>query len=116
MGRLQVLAVSAAAWMCTGCHSHYIQATIVNNSGAVVNVVQVEYPHASFGTQQLAPGASFHYRYKLLGTGPVKISYYDAHNGEHAQSGPSLNEGDEGQLDIVLDAANHADFKTRLQP
>ncbi len=81
-----------------------------------MNVVQVEYPHASFGTQQLAPGASFHYRFKLLGSGPIKISYIDAHNGEHAQTGPSLNEGQEGQLEIVLTAHDHADFHTSLKP
>lgn len=98
-----------------GCHSHYIQATIVNRSAAPLNVIQVEYPSASFGTQQLLPGAAFHYRFKLLGSGPIKVSFVDAHNGEHAQTGPSLNEGQEGQLTIDL-TQSQADFNKVLRP
>lgn len=105
-----VLLLSAA-----GCHSHYIQATLVNRSAAPLNVIQVEYPSASFGVQQLQPGAAFHYRFKLLGSGPIKISYIDAHNGEHAQTGPNVNEGQEGQLTIDLTQAR-ADFRQTLRP
>lgn len=106
------------AMVCTlaGCHSHYIQATITNRSAATLNVLQVDYPSASFGTQQLAPGAVFHYRFKLLGSGPVKLTFIDAKNGEHAQTGPLLNEGQEGQLDIVLTSQTHADFHLKVKP
>ena len=99
-----------------GCHSHYIQATIRNDSAAPLNVIQVEYPSASFGTQRLLPGGTFLYRFKLLGSGPVKISYIDAANGEHAQTGPWLNEGQEGPLDITFATQSHADFHTSLRP
>ena len=116
MRRLGMVATGTACIVLRGCHSHYIQATITNASGAAVNVVQVDYPHASFGTQQLVPGASFHYRFKLLGSGPIKLSYIDAHNEEHAQTGPSLNEGQEGEMQIVFDAQNHAEFHTSLKP
>ncbi len=112
--------IAAAAALCAamlaGCHSHYIQATITNGSGAALNVVQVDYPHASFGTQKLLPGASFHYRFKLLGSGPIKISYIDAKNGDHTQTGPSLNEGQEGTLEIVFPAQDRAEFHTSLKP
>ncbi|AFL88202.1 hypothetical protein Terro_1912 [Terriglobus roseus DSM 18391] len=100
----------------TGCHSHYIQATITNASDAPLNVVQVDYPSASFGTQLLAPGASFHYRFKLLGSGNIKVSFIDAAKHEHAQTGPWLNEGQEGTLDITLPTQDHADFHTSLKP
>ena len=99
-----------------GCHSHYIQATITNTGAVPLNVIQVEYPSASFGTQQLLPGAAFHYRFKLLGSGPVKVSFIDNHNQEHAQTGPWLNEGQEGQLDISLLPDMHARFHTSLKP
>ena len=99
-----------------GCHSHYVQATITNQSGYPLNVVQVEYPSASFGTSVLKPGESFHYRFKLLGSGPIKVTYVDAKNGEHTQTGPHLNEGQEGQLGIVFPAQDHADFTTSLRP
>ncbi len=108
--------VLVAVLTLAGCHSHYIVATITNGSGAPLNVLQVDYPSASFGTQQLAPGAIFHYRFKLLGSGPVKISFIDAHNGEHAQTGPWLNEGQEGRLDIVMTSQTHADFHLDVKP
>ena len=116
MRRLGIIATETACIALAACHSHYIQATITNASGAAVNVVQVDYTHASFGTQRIMPAASFHYRFKLLGSGPVKVSFIDAHNGEHAQTGPSLNEGQEGQLEIVFDAQDHAAFHTSLKP
>lgn len=99
-----------------GCHSHYIQTTITNNSGTPLNVIQVEYPSASFGTQRLLPGGTFQYRFKLLGSGPIKISFIDGKNVEHSQTGPQLNEGQEGMLNISLAAGNHAEFQTSLKP
>jgi hypothetical protein len=100
----------------TGCHSHYIQATITNHSTTDLNVVQVDYPSASFGIQKLAPGASFHYRFKLLGSGNIKLTYIDAKNGEHKQTGPWLNEGQEGTLEIDVPGAAQAGFHTSLRP
>ncbi len=99
-----------------GCHSHYIQATVTNDGTAAVNVIEVEYPHASFGTQQLLPGKTFPYRFKLLGSGPVKIEFVDAKNVEHQQNGPWLNEGQEGRLNIRLTDEGHAEFQTELKP
>ena len=109
------VAATALCITTAGCHSHYIQATITNRSGAPLNVVQVDYPSASFGVQRLAPGEAFHYRFKLLGSGPVKISFIDAKNGEHSVAGPSLNEGQEGTLDIGL-TQDHAEFRPVLRP
>lgn len=115
MRRWFVVPGSVLLLFAAGCHSHYIQATIVNRSAAALNVIQVEYPSASFGTQQLQPGAAFHYRFKLLGSGPIKISFIDARNGEHAQTGPELKEGQEGRLDIDL-TQTRADFNQALRP
>jgi hypothetical protein len=98
-----------------GCHSHYVQATITNTGSADVSVVQVDYPSASFGVQQLAPGAAFHYRFKLLGSGNIKLSYLDASKGEHAQTGPWLNEGQEGTLEIAIPASGHVTFTPNLR-
>ena len=98
-----------------GCHSHYIQATIRNGSAAPLNVLQVDYPSASFGVQRLAPGEAFHYRFKLLGSGPIKISFTDAQNHDHVVAGPSLNEGQEGTLDIAV-TQERAEFHSALRP
>jgi hypothetical protein len=85
-----------------GCHSAFIDATVKNGGPRPISLVQVEYPSASFGTQSIAPGKEFHYRFKVLGSGPMKITYTDAAEQEHKASGPTLNEGNEGKLTILV--------------
>lgn len=96
-----VLVMSAAAGI-SGCHSHYIEADVKNESGAAVSLVEVDYPSASFGTETLADGATFHYRFKILGDGPTKIGWTDAERHDHSVGGPSLREGQEGALTITI--------------
>ncbi len=107
-----VLPLSAVCW--SGCHSHFVEATITNASAARVSVVQVEYPSASFGVQVLAPGQVFHYRFKVYGSGPLKLTYFDGKQQEHHQVGPALSEGDEGVLRIEFTAQDHAEFVAGL--
>lgn len=99
-----------------GCHSHYVQATIVNHSHDPLSVIQVDYPSASFGVQQLAPGQEFHYRFKILGSGGVKLTWIDTANQQHTEPGPKLNEGQEGNLTISFTNRDHADFLPDLRP
>lgn len=106
------LALAATA----GCHSHYVQAQIVNGSGETLNVIQVDYPSASFGVQQLSPGQTFHYRFKILGSGALKLSWTDASNKQHTEAGPSMHEGQEGNLDIDFESHDHAAFVANLRP
>ena len=86
----------------TGCHSAAINATVSNHTTAPISVVQVEYPSASFGTQTIAPGADFHYRFKILGSGPLKITWTDTSQHEQKATGPTLTEGTEGALAITV--------------
>ena len=86
----------------TGCHSAYIDATVSNRTAAPLAVVQVEYPSASFGTQSIAPGGDFHYRFKILGSGQMKITYTDSAEHEQKATGPTLTEGTEGPLTITV--------------
>lgn len=92
----------AAVLGISGCHSAYINATVSNRGASTISVVQVEYPSASFGTQTIAPGQDFKYRFKVLGSGTVKITYTDAAQVEHKFTGPSLKEGNEGTLGITV--------------
>jgi hypothetical protein len=94
--------VSATFFLITGCHSAYIDATISNRSGKPINLVELDYPSASFGTQTLAPGGDFHYRFKVLGSGDLKLIYTDTAHLEHDISGPHLGEGDEGPLAVTV--------------
>jgi hypothetical protein len=90
----------AAAFALTGCHSAHIDATIANRTPSPLTLIEVDYPSASFGTQTLASGADFHYRFKVLGSGPTTVQWTDAANHDHKSTGPSLHENDEGALTI----------------
>ena len=85
-----------------GCHSAVVDATVQNRSGGPLTLLEVDYPSASFGTQTLASGADFHYRFKVLGNGPLKMSYTDAARHDHTSNGPALQEGTEGLLSITI--------------
>jgi len=85
-----------------GCHSAYIEATVTNATGAAVSLVEVDYPSASFGSETLASGADYHYRFKVLGEGPTKVLWTDAGHKEHSVPGPVLHEGNEGRMVVTL--------------
>ena len=86
----------------TGCHSPYVTTTVSNHTAQTIELLEVDYPSASFGTQALAPGADFHYRFKVLGSGAMKLLYTDSAHHDHKSDGPFLKEGDEDPLTIVI--------------
>lgn len=96
------LPLAAALLPLAGCHSRFIETTVQNASGGPVRLLEVDYPSASFGVEVLEPNAVFHYRFKVIGQGAVKLDWTDKAGQEHTASGPSLQEGQEGQLSIVL--------------
>jgi len=103
--RLSRLLALAAALLLTGCHSAHIEATISNHTAETLTLVEVDYPSASFGTQTLASGQDFHYRFKVLGSGPTTLIWTDPTHHEHKSPGPALHESDEGTLTITLQPA-----------
>ena len=86
----------------TRCHSHYVSIDIHNTTAAPITLVEVDYPTASFGVDTLAAGATYHYRFKILGEGPTKILWTDAAQQQHTVAGPSLTEGQEGTLTTTI--------------
>jgi len=94
--------VSSVVAIGTGCHSPYINAVVSNRTAETVSLVEVDYPSASFGTQTLAPGQDFRYRFKVLGSGNLKVLWTDGSRKDHTVNGPSLKEGDEGDFQVVL--------------
>ena len=99
--------VAAVALLCCalGCHSAFIDATVQNHTPKPINLVEVDYPSASFGTQTLLPGTDFHYRFKVLGNGATKVLWTDDAHTERTAPGPELHESDEGTLTITFDAS-----------
>jgi hypothetical protein len=99
-----------------GCHSYHIEATIENRTGGPIKLMEVDYPSASFGTDALAANSEFHYRLQTRGSGPISVQYTAA-NGQQVQAiGPTLFEGQEGSIQIVLLPDRKADFHPSLQP
>ena len=97
-----------------GCHSYHIDTTIENRSGAAVELLEVDYPSASFGVDAIAAGADFHYRFDVLGSGPVTIQYTGANRQAVKKTGPTLYERQEGQMQIVLLPGGQVEFHPEL--
>ena len=88
-----------------GCHSAFVQTTIVNQSGTSLRLVELEYPSASFGTTNLDANANYHYRFKIQGSGSAKLDFVDAQGKTHQAVGPELDEGQEGTLLVTIKTA-----------
>jgi hypothetical protein len=98
-----------------GCHSYHIETTVENRTGAAIQLVEVDYPSASFGADSLAAGADYHYRIQIRGSGEIKVEY--TAGGQQAQiTGPALFERQQGRLEIVLLPAGKAEFHSELSP
>jgi hypothetical protein len=105
-----------SAFFLSGCHSYHIDATIENRTGAPIQLLEVDYPSATFGADSLGADSSFHYRFQVRGSGQLKVSYTAA-NGQTVQiSGPSLAERQQGTIEIVLEAGGKAEFHPQLTP
>lgn len=85
----------------TGCHSAFVQTTITNQ-GAPIRTVELDYPSQSFGTEILQTSQVFHYRFKVQGSGPVKLQFMDGLRKMHTSTGPTLAEGSEGSLSVTV--------------
>ena len=105
------LAVVAAL---AGCHSSHIDVTVENRTGAPIRLLEVDYPSASFGSDALADGATFHYRIQVQGNGPLKVLYTSAEGRQMQINGPALDERQQGALQIRLLPAGQAEFHPHL--
>lgn len=115
----KVFAPSLAVVFCLtpcACRSAYVQTAIVNHSGDKVQLVEVDYPSASFGTQQIDNNATYNYRFKILDSGAVKITYMGAGNKTYTATGPQLRQGQQGTLTVTLDGGGKVDWATNLSP
>lgn len=107
MIRAKKICIPAAAFLVclslSACRSAYVQTAIVNHSGNTARLIEVDYPDASFGVQQILNSATFHYRFKILGSGPVKIAFTGNTGTAFTATGPTLSEGQQGSLTITLE-------------
>jgi hypothetical protein len=99
-----------------GCHSYHVETTVENRTGAAIKLLEVDYPSASFGADNLAAGADFHYRIQIEGTGPLKVQYTATGERQEQIAGPTLSERQQGRLVIVLLPGGKAEFQAELNP
>jgi sugar (pentulose or hexulose) kinase len=114
MRSFSLLLAFAAPLALAGCHSAYIAATVSNRTSEPLSLIEVDYPSASFGTQALAPGQDFHYRFKVLGNGATTLLWSDSAHHEQKNSGPPLREGDEGTLTIIFNSGANPGWNLQL--
>ena len=108
--------LSAIFLAATACHSYHVDATVENRTGADIQLLEVDYPSASFGADRIASGAVYHYRFQIRGSGPLKITYTGPDSKQVQIAGPTLVEGQQGQLKIVLLPAGKVQFVPQLTP
>jgi hypothetical protein len=115
--RRGILALLLPALMAAaGCHSYHVETTVVNRTGQTIQLLEVEYPSATFGANRMAAGEILHYRIQLRDSGPLKVQY-TAGSGQLAKAqGPEVAERQEGRLEIVLLPNGKAEFHTALTP
>jgi len=100
--RIVFTAMTITLLSVAGCKSRFISATIENDTSQPLRMVEVDYPGASFGVSVLAPHASYNYRFKALGTGPVTLSYIEDAGATHTASGPVVNDAQGGLLRVTI--------------
>ena len=112
---LSIFCLLIALLTTTGCRSRHVEVTVENRTGSAIQLLEVDYPSASFGADRLGAGADFHYRIQISGTGPLKVAYTAAGHQETI-NGPTLAEDQQGQLAIVLLPGGKAEFHPELTP
>jgi hypothetical protein len=96
------------------CHSYHIDITVENRTGGAIQLLEVDYPSASFGVNGLAAGADYHYPVQLRGNGPLKVQYTGGEGRPVQIEGPLLAEPQEGRMVIVLLPEGKAEFHPEL--
>jgi hypothetical protein len=96
-----------------GCRSRLIDVTIVNQ-GPTLHVMEFDYPSASFGANQLATGAKYHYQFKIQGSGPLSLQYEDASGHTRTAQGPKVDVGDQGSLLVNIDPRGAVTWKANF--
>lgn len=99
-----------------GCHSYQIETRVENRTGSAIQLLEVDYPSASFGADSVAADADYHSRIQLRGEGPIKVQYTGADRKQVQLEGPMVHEKQEGSLEIVLLPGGKAEFHPKLTP
>ncbi len=112
--RATLFLVVLASLGLTACRSAFVETTIQNDSATPLHLIEVDYPSASFGTQSLDSHASYHYHFKIQGSGPITLTFTDAAGKTHTATGPVLVQGQRGDLKIAIDPSGKVSWVSHL--
>lgn len=101
--------------MAASCKNYIVGLTIENHTGGTVNLLEVDYPSASFGVDSLPAGAVYRYRVQLQDSGPIKVMY-TVEKHQYQSTGPNVHEKQKGQLEIILNPNGKTEFHPNLTP
>ena len=93
------LAALAGLVLLVGCRAKLVEVRVVNSGTIDLHNVEVDYPSASFGMSNLAPGATYIYRIQLQDAGHMKVEFSDSKEQPHSGKGPYVKEGQQGNAD-----------------
>ncbi len=96
-----VVAIFSALWL-SGCRAHVVKISMTNTSAQPIKTIIVDYPSATFGKDTLAPGETYFSLIKPVDHGPIKVRFTDAQGVNHAYESISLQQGDDGSVNIKL--------------
>jgi hypothetical protein len=108
-------ALAVLVFLLSGCRSAWIQAVIINQQSTPVNLVEVDYAGGSYGVQSIAAHGSFHYRFHLLGSDKVTVSFMDASGHAVKVTGPELKIGQFGTLRIEIEPGDQVVWTPQLK-
>jgi hypothetical protein len=115
--RVRFFSLASLVLLCApslaGCHSRFVEVTIVNQ-GPIVHVLEFDYPSASFGANVLAPGARYQYRFKVQGSGQLSLQYEDGVGHIRTAQGPKVDLGDQGSLLVQIGPTGAVTWDARL--
>src|SRR5438270_12043379 len=86
----------------SGCRARVVKISVINTSARPIKTIIVDYPNATFGKDTLAPGESYFSLIKPVDQGPIKVRFTDAQGNNHAYQSISLQQGDDGSVNIKL--------------
>lgn len=96
-----VVAIIFALWL-SGCRAHVVKISLTNTSTQPIKTIIVDYPNATFGKDTLVPGETYFSLIKPVDQGPIKVRFTDAQGTNHAYQSISLQQGDDGSVNIKL--------------
>lgn len=102
--------------MAASCRTYIVDVTVENHTGAAINLLEVDYPSASFGVDSLPAGAVYHYHLQLQDSGPIKVTYIEGEKQQYTSTGPTVHQNQHGRLEIVLNPHGKTEFRPQLTP